>query len=57
MKSKCKNGITDTKVNNRYCRVHPNRKMAYKKLEYICFECKSVEKHSRDISAGNVKMY
>lgn len=57
MKSKCKNGITDTKVNNRYCRVHPNRKMAYKNLEYICFECKSVEKHSRDISAGNVKMY
>jgi hypothetical protein len=62
MKSKCKNGSDDSKrssnkVNNRYCKVHPNRKMAYKKLEYICFECNSVEKHSRDISAGNVKMY
>lgn len=62
MKSKCKSSSDDTKrssnkVNNKYCELHPNRKMAYKKLEYICFECKSVEKHSRDIYSGNIKMY
>lgn len=62
MKSKCKTGVDDTKrgsnkVNNKYCEVHPNRKMAYKKLEYICFECQSAEKHRRDIYYGNIKMY
>lgn len=62
MKSKYKIGSADSKrgsikVGNKYCEFHPNRKMAYKKLEYICFECKSAEKHSRDIYSGNIKMY
>jgi hypothetical protein len=39
-----------------YCPHHPNRKMAFSKTKYICFECIGQIKHKKDISSGKIKM-